>query len=282
MQITMNNNCNPAYERMFDNLIREVFGFSFAPWLERKLWDEQYESFSIIQDGIMLSNVCIYKTDMLVHGQSFRAHQFGAIATRESERGKGFSRRLMEYVLSLYPDTPAFLYANPSVVDFYPRFGFRQVHTFRPQLTIAINNSPDKAVKYGVDSDLIRNALYDKRIYSSIADNMNTQSIQIFHLLMDYADGIYQLPDCGAIVIAEQNGGKLFLADVITQKPISIDELVKELPFSGIEVVEFGFCPEWLDVNPRWEQVDWGKEPFFVKGDWNLPDAFRFPSMSAT
>ncbi|MCL1983539.1 MAG: hypothetical protein FWG53_10720 [Clostridiales bacterium] len=76
---------------------------------------------------------------------------------------------------------------------------------------------------------------------------MNTQSVQIFHLLMDYADG-----------------------------------LIRELPFSGVELVEFGFCPDWLGINPRWEQVDWDKEPFFLKGDWNLPEVFRFPAMSAT
>ena len=135
---------DPTYERMFDYLIQEVFGFSFAPWFERKLWDERYESYSIVQDGIMLSNVCIFKTDMIVSGRKIRTHQFGAIATKEDMRKRGLSRHLIEHVLSLYPETPAFLSANPSVIDFYQRFGFRHVQTYRPRIAAVINNASDK------------------------------------------------------------------------------------------------------------------------------------------
>jgi hypothetical protein len=89
----------------------------------------------------------------------FRAHQFGAVATRKRERGKGLSRLLMDHILSLYPDIPAFLYANPSVINYYPRFGFRQAPMFRPGIAVAINNSFDKAVKYGPDDEFIVNML---------------------------------------------------------------------------------------------------------------------------
>ena len=63
MRITINRSNTPIYEAMFDDLIQEVYGFSFAPWFARKLWDERYESYSIIQNGRILANVCIFKTD---------------------------------------------------------------------------------------------------------------------------------------------------------------------------------------------------------------------------
>ena len=44
------------------------------------------------------------------------------------------------------------------------------------------------------------------------------------------------------------------------------------LPFFGETRVEFGFCPEWLGVTPNWEPVDAEKEPFFIYGEWDLPD----------
>jgi len=282
MSVTVSHSNDPVYEQMFDDLIQEVFGFSFAPWFARELWDERYESYSIIQDGRMLSNVCIFKDDMLLYGQTIRAHQFGAVATRKSERGKGLSRLLMEHVLSLYPEVPTFLYANPSVIDFYPRFGFRQAYTYRPRVAVSINNQPDLAVKYDVDDNIVRQSLYGKRIHSEVADSLRAQSIQIFHLLMDYPDGIYFLPGSEAVVIAEQKGHNLFIADVITKKPITFDELKMELPFTGVKRVEFGFCPDWLGVDPYWEPADWEKEPFFLRGEWNLSEKFRFPAMSAT
>lgn len=82
LKITMSSRNDSAYEAVLDDLIRETFGFSFMPWFEQKLWDERYESYSIINGGEMLANVCIFKTDMLVSGRKTRAHQFGAVATR--------------------------------------------------------------------------------------------------------------------------------------------------------------------------------------------------------
>jgi predicted N-acetyltransferase YhbS len=280
--ITVNKNNNPAYEQMFDNLIQEVFGFSFAPWLACKLWDERYESYSIIEKGKMLSNICMFKVDMLVNGKNIRAHQFGAVATRESERGKGLSRILMEYVLALYPNTPAFLASNSSVLDFYPKFGFRQVQTYRPGLRVGIDSALTNAVNHESDDVFIKNALSANRMYSSILDCTNAQPVQKFHLLLEYAEGIYHLPDCNAIIITEQNGDRLFLADVIAPEPILFDDLVNELPFKGVEYIEFGFCPDWLGIEPEWIPEDMDENPFFVRGDWDLPEFFRMPVMSQT
>jgi GNAT superfamily N-acetyltransferase len=278
----MNSRNESVYEAMFDDLIREVFGFSFAPWFVRMLWDERYESYSIIEGNRMLSNVCIFKTDMTVCGHRIRAHQFGAVATRGAERGKGLSRLLMEHVLSRYPETPAYLAANPSVTNFYPRFGFRMIQTYRPELAAGIDNPAAKAVKLTPDDARIIKALRDRRNYSGLVDSLNTMSVQIFHLLTDYADGIYSLPESGAIVVAAQKGKKLFVADVIAEAPVTFEDIKREMPFTGIRHVEFGFCPDWLGVLPVWKPADINKKPFFIRGDWVLPEKFRFPILSET
>jgi len=282
MDITVNRQNNPVYELLLDDLIREVFGFSFVPWFQKKLWDERYESYSIIQDGKMIANACIFKADLLIHGQPVRAHQFGAIATRKNQRGGGHARLLMEHVLSLYPDTPSFLFANSNVIDFYPRFGFRQVKTYSPSIAVTIENAPNAAIQYHPDDEFVRQMLYDKCVYSKLVDSVNMQPIQMFHLVMEYPSNIYYLPGCEALVVAMQEDDTLFLAHVITKKPIIFDELVRELPFCGVKYVEFGFCPDWLGVTPDWELVNGDEEPFFVRGDWNLPETFCFPVMSVT
>jgi GNAT superfamily N-acetyltransferase len=282
MDITVSKNSDPIYEHMFDQLMMEVFGFSFAPWFALGLWDKRYESYSIIQDGKMLSNVCIFKTDLLLRGEIIRAHQFGAVATIESARGRGLSRLLMEHVLSLYPETPAFLFANPGVIDFYPRFGFRQVHTHRPVISQAINNTAGHAVRYSPDSEFIQKALYSERCYSDVLDCVNTQPVQLFHLLLSYPESIYYLPRSGAIIVAQQEGSRLFIADVVTQKPTAFSEIKDELPFSGIDTVEFGFYPDRLGITPDWQAADGNESPFFLRGAWDLPEQFLFPALSAT
>jgi len=282
IEISFNNRCNPEYETLFDNLIQEVFGFSFSQWLERKLWDENYESYSVIENGRMLSNVNIYKADMIVQGKTVQTNRFGAIATRKDSRGKGLSRALIEHILSLYPDTPALLTANPSVLDFYPLFGFKQTQTYKPEVAVTINNDPKKAVKCKLDDQIFMNLLYSRSCYSKIIDCVNTQSVQIFHLLMEYTDDIYYLPKHDVAVIAKNDGNRLFLVDIIARKPISFELLKHELPFANIEVVEFGFSPDWLDVTPTWTPLNMNDDPFFIRGEWNLPENYRFPAMSET
>jgi len=277
----MNNSCDPIYTAAYDNLIKDVFHFSFEPWVARNLWDERYESYSIIENGKMLANVSIFKTDMLVNGQPIRAHQYGAVATRKSERGKGLSRLLMNHTLNKYPDTPAFLGANETVIDFYPHFGFKPVQTYYPEIDIGINNSPEIAVKCHPDDEAVQRALHNRQIYSNILDSVNTQPVQICQMLTNgmYRNHIYFLPGCEAVTIAAQEGDELFLAEVIPTKTISMDALAKELPFQGVTSIEFGFNPDWLGINPRWEPLD---EPYFIKGKWNLPEYFRFPALSET
>ena len=282
LEITLNNNHNPKYATLFDDLIQDIFGFSFSPWLERKLWDERYESYSVIEDDRMLSNVCIYKSDMIVQDKTIQVNRFGAVATRKDARGRGLSRALMEHILSIYPDTPALLTANPSVIDFYPRFGFKQVQAYKPEIVTNINNDLKKAIKYKLDDPNFMSLLYDRNCYSKIVDYVNTQSIQIFHLLMGYSDDIYYLPNLDAAVIAKQYGSHLFLADVIARNPLSFDLLKQELPFANVEVVEFGFSPDWLEVSPKWIPLDMNDDPFFIRGEWNLPEYYRFPVMSET
>ncbi|MCL2426769.1 MAG: GNAT family N-acetyltransferase [Oscillospiraceae bacterium] len=282
VKIAFNNRHNPEYEVMFDDLIQDVFGFSFSPWFERKLWDEHYESYSVIENGRMLSNVCIYKSNIVVQGKTVMTNRFGAVATRKDMQGKGLSRLLMEHILSLYPNTLSLLTANPSVIDFYPRFGFKQVQTYTPEIAVNINNNQKKAIKYSLDDPDFMTLLYNRNQYSNIVDCISTQSIQIFHLLMEYADDIYYLPNLDVAVVAQQDGSNLYLADVIARKPISFESLKQELPFENIESVEFGFTPDWLDVTPTWTPVNMNDDPFFIKGEWNLPTNYCFPAMSET
>jgi hypothetical protein len=124
--------------------------------------------------------------------------------------------------------------------------------------------------------------LYKRSSYSKITDCINTQSVQIFNLMMEYPDDIYYLPKPNIAIIAKQNGNRLFLADIIATKPISFDALKQELPFANIEVVEFGFSPDWLGVTPTWIPSNMNEELLFVRGDWNLPTNFCFPATSET
>ena len=74
----------------------------FQFWYDLNLWDENYESYSIIENGEMISNICVYKTNILFNNKQHPALSIGAVATKKEHRGKGLSRKLMEHIIDKY------------------------------------------------------------------------------------------------------------------------------------------------------------------------------------
>ena len=282
MHIATQNHNDPAYERLFNDLIAHTFGFSFAPWHALGLWDEQYESHAIIEHGIMLANICVFKRELLIYGRPQLTLQLGAVATRESHRGRGLSRRIMEHISAAYPDVPALLSANEQVTGFYPRFGFRLALDMCPTLDCRIDNPHIAPHKLAFTDPAVREAVWSRRNYSAVFDSINAPSVRMFHLLFDYSDDIYALPAQGAIVVAQKKGDMLFVADVMSGGEVAWTQLAEALPFSGVRKVEFGFCPDLLGVEPDWQPLDGHKDPYFIRGDWSMPDRARFPVMDFT
>jgi len=280
MQITTVTSAAASYYAFFNDLMGDVYSISFDSWHRNGGWGADYESHSIIEDGKMLANLSITKIDLLLGGKTVRAHQIGAVATRECARGRGLSRRLMEHIFALYPDVPAFLFANQTVLEFYPRFGFRQVQMSRTEIELSINNPPTMAVRLTPDEAIA--ALDRRRVFSGVIDCTNTRSIQMFHLLGEFSDCAYRLPNCGAVVVAQQEGARLFIADIIAESPINFTEIAKELPFSGVTNVAFWFTPDAFGVEPNWKPLDMKAVPFFVRGDLELPRHFHYPATSET
>lgn len=259
----------------------EAFGFSFAPWFERGMWDERYESYSICEADQMLSNVCVFKNQMLVHGRELSALQFGAVATRADMRGRGLCRGIMEHILALYPDVPMFLHANPDAASMYPKFGFRRVQECVPWIRERIDNRI-RPVPLPPQGPVLTRAVASRGAHSRQLDILNGETVVVFHLLMDPEWAPLHLPELNAVALCEQRGERLFIADVICDAPIEWADLRARLPFSGVREVEFGFHPDWLGISPEWTPLTLEEHPVFLRGEWELPDKFRIPVTSVT
>lgn len=68
----------------------------------------------------------VNRTDVVVDGARRRIYQLGTVMTEESRRRRGLIRTIMEEVEKDLMDADGvYLFANDSVVEFYPKFGFR-------------------------------------------------------------------------------------------------------------------------------------------------------------
>lgn len=58
MQIAFNNGNDKEYKLMLNKLLKDIF-FDFQFWYDLNVWDEKYESYSIIENDEIVSNIVL-------------------------------------------------------------------------------------------------------------------------------------------------------------------------------------------------------------------------------
>ncbi len=279
MQISFNNRNDRDYEKMLNDLLKNTF-LDFQFWYDLNLWDENYESYSFVENGKVISNICVYKTQLLFEQKKYPALSLGAVTTKKEYRGRGLSRMLMEHIIEKYDGVLMYLSTNDSVVNFYLKFGFERVFEKLPVGDFKIDNKI-KTNKLKYNSPKVWDYVFKRINYSTKLDCLNTASINIFHIYWGYLkDCIYELPELDTMIVAKQKGTTLKLYGVFSLKDINFSELISVLPFCDVKRIEFGFMPDWPDVNFIMEEYE--TDPLFVRGlTRNLGD-FKFPELSVT
>jgi len=277
--IVFNNSNDKNYQGMLNKLLKNIF-LDFQFWYDLNLWDDKYESYAIIEDDEIVSNICVFKTQLVFEQMQYLALSIGAVATKKEYRGKGYSKILMDHIISKYDGIPMYLSANDSVVDFYPKFGFTRTYEKLPICNCEINNKIEPQ-KLQYDNEKVWKYIYNRQNFSQKLDCLNTFSVNVFHIHWGYLKGcIYEIPEIDTMIIAEQKGSTLKLIGVFSLRNLKFTELLQLLPFNNINKIEFGFMPYWSDTNYTMQEYE--TDPLFIRNvNCDLGD-FKFPELSIT
>ena len=279
MQISFCNGNDKEYQRKLNDLLKNVF-LDFKFWYDLNLWDEKYESYSIQEGGQIISNVCVFRTQMLYKGRACSALSIGAVATKSEYRGKGFARVIMEHIIKKYDHMPMYLSADEDVTGFYPRFGFERIYEKLPIAKYTIDNDR-MANKVNFDSEKLRHYVYNRKNICQSFDCLNTASINLFHIFLGpLKDHIFDIPELDTIIIGKQNGATLKIIGVFSMREITFADLANYLPFKNVRRIEFGFMPYWEDL--QYEMIRNETDPLFVRGLTCELGDFKFPELSFT
>lgn len=114
-----------AAQRAWCDHVRAVFRHAnFARWIEWGCWDDDYRAFAWFEGSTVVAAASAMRMRLLVDGRPIAGWQLGAVGCRPQHRGRRLARRVMQAALAHCGDDPVLLFGNPSVADFYPRFGF--------------------------------------------------------------------------------------------------------------------------------------------------------------
>lgn len=280
-----------VYRESFNKLAKLVFGIDFSNWYEKGYWNDDYICYSFVNKEQIIANAAINKMTIVLNNQEYKAIQVGTVMTHPSYRNQGLSRKLLNYIIVKYEGEYDFIYlfANDSVLDFYPKFGFNKVL----ESSFTINTSSFK--KQQAKSDLLRRLnINDQEDFQKIKDFAkkrvpvsstlsvkNNGHLLMFYIIQVFHDAIYYSEEDDVILLLKQDTTHLHIFDIISQKKIDLDKILNKIVSEHTEQVHFHFTPDYDCKKFHIEYITSNEDTLFIRPLLKkVPKHFLFPLTS--
>ena len=271
--------------KSYFDLAHRVFGLNFEPWYQSGFCKDRFVPYTLFADGVAVSSVGIVLNDFRWNGTLRRYVQISTVMTDPDYRMQGLSKWLTEIVVEEWKEKcdTIYLYANDTVVDFYPKFGFVAADEYRYSLPITKKCGQFRKLDLSLrdDVDLLVKKHRESNQFSLLAVEDGIE-IMMFHCITFLRDSIYYLNEHDAIVIAEQDGHEVFCYDIYSSGHSSISDILGTIVSVDSCIATLGFTPE---ASSRYsvEKANESDTTFFViNGMENILAANRvtFPYLS--
>lgn len=270
----------------FNRLTETIFGLSLENWFQHGFWGDYYVPYSLLYDNEVISNVATNKIEFLFEGEKKTGIQIGTVMTDGRFRNKGLSKFLLQQVIKDWKGRVDFIYlfANDSVLDFYPKFDFEIVDEYVYSKSITSNDRTSPLKKLNVkdkgELSFILETVSNSIPVSKVS-MVHNPSLVMFYCLSYKKDCIYYSEDFKAIIIADIQDNKLYLDDVFSTEPVEIDDLIQAVSNENIKEVVLGFTP-FNDVTYNRSLLEQGDTLFVLKDNAGLFNNYqwRFPILS--
>ncbi|MEI2455741.1 GNAT family N-acetyltransferase [Lysobacter firmicutimachus] len=275
---------HPAY----CDYVAQVFTQAdFRRWCEWGQWSDSYRAFCLVEGGRVVANASLSRMRLWIDGKDVEGFQLGAVGCLTGHRGQGLARRAMQAALAVCGRAPVLLFANPTVLDFYPRFGFAAAPQWRFESRVELRPGAEPAPALDLADPVWRAEFL--RLATVAAPSAGAFAardygrIATWYAANGYASPLRRL-DRDTLVFAQVEDGMLTIEDVFCAAPERFDPVaaVPRLIDAPVRALRFGFGPPrgW----PRAEAVAIEDDAhLFVRGlDLQALPAHRFPLLART
>ncbi|HWT73743.1 MAG TPA: GNAT family N-acetyltransferase [Mobilitalea sp.] len=271
-----------------NRLTQKTYGFDFEQWYQQGYWTDRYRPYSFLHNNEIVANISVNPIDFLVNGELHHTVQIGTVMTDMAYRHRGLSKALMNLVLEQYENTCElfYLYANNTVLDFYPKFGFTTAdeYVYIRQFKESSRKLPFRKIdmNYETDKAMIARLVNRAKPVSQYAMVHNPQLI-MFYLTSFMAGDIYYFEDQDLAAVAAWREDELILMDLFCEKGFDLEQVINSLMKLPKCKVVLGFTPmertSYTGTSYTAEFLQEEGSTFFVKGK-NFLDKGRFSILS--
>lgn len=268
MTIVKHYRDNEALRAGFNALAEATFGLNFENWYRMGYWGDNYEPYSVLEDGKIVANVSLNRTDLIIAGERKRLYQLGTVMTAPEYRNRGYIRALMAEIGKDTADADGiYLFANDSVLEFYPKFGFGKNKEFLYSKPVS-QTGENRMVPVKMDTQANRDRLAAAMAESTFPTGctmVDNPGLIFFYAAQFMRENVYFCEDLNAWVIAEEEDGVLTIHSVFCRENLSLDAVISAFGESVREAV-LGFVPA---DTAGWDCREYHEEDctFFTKGE---------------
>lgn len=173
-------------------------------YYEAGYWTDKYLPYAIVDEGGVVANASVNIIDTVWHENPKRYIQIGTVMTKMAYRGKGLSRCIIEEILRDWRDKcdAVYLFANDTVLGFYPKFGFVKADEY--QCTIPITSKGGNARKMDMsrqeDRDLLKK-YYEKSNPFSALPMIDNYGLLMFYCSAFMKDWVFYCEELDAVEV---------------------------------------------------------------------------------
>lgn len=279
-----------AWHGAYCDYVSQVFRQAdFRRWCEWRQWGDDYRAFCIVgDDGRVLANASVWRMRLLVEGRELVGYQLGAVGCLPQVRGQGLARRAVQAALAYCGSAPVFLFANDSVLDFYPRFGFAPAPQTLFEAELQVEPVGDSRMVRAAALDLadgevraafLRSAGEALPVSAGFAAR-DYGRIATWYAANGYASPLRRLDD-DTWVFAGVEDGVLTIEDVFATRPFDLSAALPRLIEQPVHTLRFGFTPErlWPRARALGAEAD---ADLFVRNLVLPAGPHRFPLLART
>lgn len=259
----------PEYRAGLNQLAKQTFGLDFEGWYRLGYWTFRYCPYSLVHNNRIVANVSVNPLEFAVGGEVYRTLQIGTVMTDPDYRGKGLSRVLIELILKEHREKYdlIYLYANASVREFYPRFGFKKAEEYVYSKTYtgkSVYRFKKLDCSLKKDRELLLRLLQNNTV-SAKYTLINNAYLPMFHLTSYLAECIYYCEELDLAAAVEYGDLDMYVNEIFSTGAFSMEDVISSLLDQPERKVIFGFTP--LDTASfQCELLD-TEDTFFVMGN---------------
>lgn len=260
---------NQRIRESFNELTEKIYGFNFRKWFDNGYWDNKYIPYSLLDGDKVMTNVSVNIMDFKVLGEEKRFIQLGTVMTEERYRGKGLSKALLNKVIEEWEDKCEFIYlfANDTVLNFYPKFGFKKYNQYQCLLEGTKKVEKEIVKKLNIaesdDKNTFIRILNNKKSLAKL-DNIKNTSLVMFYCIDFMKDSIYYIEEYDVVAICEYSENELLIIDVFTTKDIELEKVINTLIKDNTKKVILGFTPNDTSIF-REELIKGDNDTLFIR-----------------